>query len=601
MRNLRKLDPMFGRLLAPTLGNGAASAAINGRSGTGAPDRNRLVSAILHLAPGSSLAEIAGRPVSWLGERLCIAEISPNSLHALLKSPEVIYIEAPRVMTPALNKSVPLIKANPPVAGRNNGRLTGKGVVIGIIDWGFDFTSRDFITDAGESRILYLWDQNLVPKTWETAPAGASYGIEYSQQDINRANRAPDPFAVVRHASPPGSHGTHVMGIAAGNGRQACSQFPAGDYVGVAKDADLILVHPRVTGESVTDSRYVADAINYIFAKAGPRPCVINMSLGQNGGAHDGSSLVEHVIEENLRVPGRAVVAACGNERGNRIHTSGTVPAGSTQSFGWQIPNGNRINQPIGAKVRDVDILMIHYSSRDSFAVRLCLPNGSFTDWVLPGEISDDYVNGKRISVFSSRFNARNGESEIGVSVEFIPERDAGRLEDWTVELRGDAVRNGRFQAWIERTGLNCTYGQSMIAAADADKTNTITTPGTSPHAVTVANLHPINGDIAGSSGEGPIRTDSPKPDLAAPGVDIFSSNSGCRAGGPSRIPMSGTSMAAPHVTGAVALMLQEDPVLTNSQIRKILIAATDPLAAADHSTTSGYGRLNVATLVNLI
>ncbi|MDQ7051948.1 MAG: S8 family serine peptidase [candidate division KSB1 bacterium] len=188
----------------------------------------------------------------------------------------------------------------------------GRGVIIGIVDTGIDWRHGDFIDDrTGESRILYLWDQSLQPTNAEKSPQPYNYGVEYTRDMLTQQihGRGSPP---VRSRDIHG-HGTHVAGIAAGDGSQTAEpeRFPPGTYAGVAPEASLVVVK---VPEAIYED-HILDAIHYIFDRADRlnMPAVINLSLGSHFGAHDGSALLERAIDA-LSGPGRIVVKSAGND-----------------------------------------------------------------------------------------------------------------------------------------------------------------------------------------------------------------------------------------------------------------------------------------------
>src|SRR5204863_2929079 len=138
---------------------------------------------------------------------------------------------------------------------------------------------RDPITN--NTRIAFLWDQNLTPIGSERAPQGYKHGVEYTASDIDAHLAAPSGRGAVRHRAVANSHATHVAGIAAGNGRSADPKFHAGNYVGAAPEATLIYIEAaKQPGIPLTSSDRVAEAIAYVFGKAKEmdKPCIINVS-----------------------------------------------------------------------------------------------------------------------------------------------------------------------------------------------------------------------------------------------------------------------------------------------------------------------------------
>ena len=120
-------------------------------------------------------------------------------------------------------------------------------MIVGVIDSGVDWRHDSFRGPTGGSRIVRIWDQNLAAQAGESAPAAFGYGVEYTQTAINAALTAPDPLDVVRHMDDSVGHGTHVCGIAAGDGSVAGDGSPAFTFIGMAPEADLAVVANRVT------------------------------------------------------------------------------------------------------------------------------------------------------------------------------------------------------------------------------------------------------------------------------------------------------------------------------------------------------------------
>jgi subtilisin family serine protease len=207
------------------------------------------------------------------------ARVTPGSLSSLEADPNIVYVErgAPLEMEQT-SQSSEMNKIEIPSGPLDE---TGQGVIVGIVDYGCDFTHGDFRGESG-SRILYFWDQTADPGPQQDAPDGYNIGVEYTKPQLDQALSQSDPFAALGIDPPePGAHGTHVMGIAAGNGRED----PRAGVQGLAHKADIIFVQPNTSDTSDVggfgDSINLAEAIKYIFDKASAlnRPAVINVSL----------------------------------------------------------------------------------------------------------------------------------------------------------------------------------------------------------------------------------------------------------------------------------------------------------------------------------
>jgi subtilisin family serine protease len=272
--------------------------------------------------------EEAGISVAARAGDVVAGEISLAAVEELDALEGVVLIESSRPMVPELNASVGEIRANVVHSGPPG--LRGAGVIVGIIDSGIDWRHETFRSAILQTRVLRIWDQNLVPQAGEASPAPFGYGVEYDAARINTALASPNPLTVVRHMDDSVGHGTHVAGIAAGDGSPAGNGSPASTFIGVAPEADIIVVSNRVTTEALSDSASTLDGVQYIInvAQALQRPCVINLSQGDNLGPHDGTSLLERGIDNLLGGAGRSMVKSAGNAANAGVHASGTVTAG---------------------------------------------------------------------------------------------------------------------------------------------------------------------------------------------------------------------------------------------------------------------------------
>ena len=557
-------------------------------------------------------------------------DVPVAELETLSRDQNVEFVEAGRSFAPMLDGSLPETRADLVHAG-TGGRcpFTGRGVIVGIIDSGLDYRLDDFRNADGSTRVAFLWDQCLKVQAGEPQPKEFSYGVEYDSAAIDAALRGE---AVLRHEFAPGGHGTHVAGTAVGNGRSADLDFPVGQYVGGAPDATIVFVKPESADSDATftDSTHVADAISYVYAKADQLklPCVINMSLGQNGGSHDAESLVERAIDELLQVPGRAFVAAAGNERTWRGHSSGVLARGESRCLRWKA--GGEIPWPAfgGAPLPPGELgdfsaneMEIWSSSRDRFRVRVHAPGGDRTAWVEPGQSElGTLANGNRVFIDSERFAVLNGEARIYVEVDtgVVETVEAG---EWLVEIEALEIGDGRFDAYIERDFRlhivpltngqqvqNFFADQSFFVGGDFDPVQSLGTPATSRRVIAVANYDHAIQEPNASSSRGPTRDGRRKPEVCAPGTHIISSNAHAGevlADGsvrPARIPMSGTSMAAPHVAGIVALLLQREPTLTALQLQKMLAASAKPASELScFEVDWGFGRVDAEAAIELL
>lgn len=621
----RKLDPRLRRLIAAQsnmdmMATAHSRGEVTASTASITPSTEISTRVLLELNADSK-PDLGSVDIKHIAGNIYTADVPIREMAQLADKRVVASVEAGRRWYPALETSLPETHADVVqqgdaavgVAGR-----TGEGVIVGIIDIGLDYTLDDFRNGA-ESRVEFLWDQSLHPVAGEQAPGKFQYGVEYSRSDIENALGNANPFSVVRHRAEPASHGTHVAGIAAGNGRSSDAAFPAGRHVGAAPNAKIIFVHPRIEHSiaTFTDSSNVVDAIAYIFEKADELglPCVINMSLGQNGGSHDGESLVERAIDRLLEQSGRAFVSAAGNEHIWRGHASGNLDAGTSRTLRWKVGGGMPV--PGGAtgfgRDRTPSEMEIWFSSRDRFRVTVTDPAGNATRAVEPdGHPLFEQINGStQIFIDSERFTVFNGDSRIYIQIEPIAFSGEVMPGAWSVTLDALETDTGKFNAWIERDARdrnNNFADQSFFVGGDFDPVSTLGTPATTRRGLSVANYDHRVVAPADSSSRGPTRTLQSKPEVAAPGTDIVAA---CAMGGRPdghggihavRVGKTGTSMAAPHAAGIIALLFEELPDLSAAQINKLLMATADnPEGSGEFDVAWGFGRINAARAIALV
>ncbi|MBA4027150.1 MAG: peptidase S8 [Cyanobacteria bacterium DS3.002] len=453
------------------------------------------------------------------------------------------------------------------------GSAPGAGVVVGIIDYGCDFVHKNFRLADGTSRIMAIWDQTG-PSNHES-PFG--YGCVYSREQINLALQSQNPYSALAYEPGPNSHGTHVMDIAAGNG--------IGTGVpGVAPGAEIIFVQiatddiawsgPDVVDTSFGDSVQLLEAAKFIFDKAGDKPCVINFSLGTNGGPHDGSRLAEQGLDSLLSFKNRAIVIAASNAYADNIHAQGRVSSGGYTDITWQV----------GALDPTENEIEVWYSGQDEFEAELIGPDNSSVAKTKLGEnglLKDDA--GKVALFFSHRkHDPNNGDNLVDI---FMEQGLPTGL--WTLRLHGVTVSNGFFHAWVERDD----NGQSSFVAP-LDKGFTLGSISTGRKTIVVGSYdgHRTTKPLSYFSSAGPTRDGREKPEISAPGHEVWAAASRSLNGS---VKKSGTSMAAPAVAGAIAIVYAEAHSqglkLSNKDVRD-LVVQTARQTSPGNSWDSRYG-----------
>lgn len=461
---------------------------------------------------------------------------SLRTLDALKEDKKVISIEASRRGSGFdCSRSIPFIKAS------RIHRLPEKGdkALIAIIDGGIDVLHEAFLDSTGtQTRVLAIWDQrdNTGPH-----PKTHTYGTEHNKADIDSYIQSRSvPIGLGRDSD---GHGTHVASIAAGS--------PGTLFAGgVAPEAKIIVVIPRLQ-VGTTDpfslgySNSHVDALKYIkeFAESLDLPVVVNVSQGMNAGAHDGTSLLEAAFDEfssGGREPGFVIVKSAGNERGYDGHAKLRMPSNGSDSLDWNSSMNHR----------GPDVIELWFKACDEMKFRLINPKGSTTNWVT---WSNDYESGRfstgnKYDISYVRYHHDNGDSRLVVT---ITAGSALSIQQgrWSLEIASNIVKSpGDIDAWMERDD-----DRPIRFTNNLNDDITVSIPGTANTVICVGAIEasmPVR--VAGFSSYGPTRDGRNKPDLAAPGENVVAAEGNSAS---STISKSGTSMAAPHVTGAIALL----------------------------------------------
>ena len=558
---------------------------------------------------------------------LAFAQLSMSDLARLIALPEVVTVEPERRLRICLDQSVPMTGA--PVA-RAALASDGRGALVGVVDTGVDFRHADLRNADGTTRIAALLDVGT-PRTM-AHPELPDYngGAVWLATDIDAQLAAdasgakPDLPVTERDTN---GHGTHVAGIAAGNGLATGHGLPSGRYVGMAPGASLVIAKATRDGGSFSESDILA-SVQFLLDRAAAlgRPIAVNLSLGASSGPHDGSTSLERGLDAlfPLDAPGRALVVAAGN--------GGSVDA---HARGWWLNGKEVVKLFVPTDVdatSDLSIDLWTDPGPAPPAISVISPSGKVS-----GPIAINRSDGG---------DAMDGEGKIVIANALGGDPDNARHEvvvtvsgnggsaiasgAWSLVLDGSV---GRWDAWIEpvRSGSQPRFSDHL------DPDSTAGLPGLATSAISVASFvsrvewvtslgHTITrasvvGRPSNFSATGPTLDGRFAPDVIAPGSFITSSlsadalpssgDSVFHVGSPPDYLwaddgvhglLQGTSQATPHVTGAAALLFSFDATLTPQRMRELLRASArvEP-GWRGWSPKTAFGRLDVAAAARLV
>ncbi|STB16824.1 S8 family peptidase [Clostridium perfringens] len=476
-----------------------------------------------------------GAKVEDLGYGFGILIIKVNDLNRIIELEGLQYIELPKILyTSAYDSN----RASCIPSVWNNYNLTGEGILVGFLDTGIDYTHNAFKDADGNTRIEYIYD--------------LENGVVYDKNKINEALKSEDPFSIVPEIDLSG-HGTHVAGISCAGGN---INF---DNYGVAYKSSIAMV--KITGENslrAALSTQLMRGLKFLMDKSNEinKPLVVNISLSTNDGSHNGSSLLEKYIQTFTQLQKAVIVVAAGNEGNSAHHVGGKMK--KEEDLDLNIGDGEK-----GIILDFFKPVLVDVS------VEVISPTGISTG---PMELSESYkerfVGREKIVVYSTGPKPFDIQGQTTISI--LPLGDTITSGGWRIIVRKLNNYEGYFDIWLPiAEGLN-----ERTRFLQPSVYNTLGIPATVEGVISVGSYNFLNNNLSAFSGRGVVRPEwLIKPDLVAPGENILSTVE--EQGFDTK---SGTSMAAPQVSGICALLFEwgiirnNDPFLYGERIKYYLI-----------------------------
>lgn len=533
-----------------------------------------VIDVTVQLADDAAFAALAGQVDVFgrIGPRYAAVRVPVAQLATINAIPGVVSIDVPQRLQSCMDTAVAQVNL---ATFEHRYNLTGKGVLIGIIDTGIDVTHPMF-----NGRIREIWDHTIAGVGWGGFPRGniLQGPAAAASVDVN-------------------GHGTHVAGIAAG---------ADAIYRGVAPDAQLVIVKTDMTDQSI------AAGLDYLahYARNANLPMVANLSLGGHYDPHDGSGLLADTIDA-LSGPGFVVCCAAGNEGEDAIHAEMEVSAG------FPMPIEFAVYEP-----DDSGILVKGWADFDAdLSLEILSPDGSRSALFNAGDQASNFrLQGTYVTVVAADADPAYNK-RVGFWVRLLPVDGKLALGRWQVIVRNNGQGVEQVHAWLV---FNQQRAAEFTARSHSDAYK-IGSPGAARQAITVGaatcrkrwvdrvgDVRQLPSFVLNApcpfSSPGPLWGGVPKPELIAPGAMINSAAAAAPpkpgaafqlADGGLRL-MSGTSMASPFVAGMAALLLQKNPASTHLDIKNSLIRASR-IAGSSGATLFqskwGYGLLDASLL----
>lgn len=512
-----------------------------------------------------------------VGNQFLIATLPKNNIETLSDNVQIFEMSLPAELsyTEIGLSSICMSNIGLPASQFN---VTGRGILIAIIDTGINYSYVDFLNPDNTTRIKYIWDQTLTGNI----PEGFNRGAEYTEADINRALSSEGREAQLQivPSEDTTGHGTALASIAAGNGRDS-----NGANKGVATESSLIVVKigSSTLGSNRPTDLDVMEGIKYAVEKsiALEMPMSIVLGIGNSLTAHEGISPLESYINEVSFSHGCNITVGAGNEADKGCHVSGQFVEGTTTTRQFVLQGDKQTYGFCLWKefIDEVELVIEAPNGERSDPLSRYTPNRAFL------------FDNTAVLVNFSEANSNITKQEVFI---WLQAQGSANINEgqWNFILTPQNILRGNYNMWAQITEVGSQFLNATIE-------ETVTSPGTATSITTVGAFNVSTTQIAVFSGRGDTINNEIKPDLTAPGVNIPVANKDSTTG---YVNFTGTSGAAAFVAGAYALLLQYGLMVLNQRSfygqrlkLYLLRTANRPQVYAPYPNNAwGYGTLCV-------
>ena len=462
--------------------------------------------------------------------------------------------------------------------------LRGQGVLLGFVDSGIEYTNPTFLNADNTTRIVSIWDQTI--ENMQASQDIFYYGTEYSKEQINAALLNEEPFSIVPSTDEIG-HGTTLAGLAGG------TRIEESDFVGVTPLVEYVVVKLKPAKSNIKDIYFVPEdtlcyqendilaGIQYLVnvAISLRRPIAICIGLGTNQGSHDGRGALSDTISALANRVGTAIVVAAGNEGNRAHHYYGEIDP----SLGY-----DTVELKVGENETGFS-MELWGSSPGTYSIDILSPSGEYIPRI-PARLGENRVIDFLFENTTVIVDYIIVEPQSGDELILIRFANPGP-GIWKFKVYGGAITSG-FHIWLP---IRNFITQDTVFLKPNSNT-TVTVPGDTSFAITVTAYDHRNQSIYLNASRGYSRTNIVKPELTAPGVEVYSPMLGNAFG-----EQSGTSIAAALTTGVSAMLLEwgvirgNDRTMDSIAVKKYLIGGVKRIENIDYpNEVWGYGILDI-------